>query len=146
MTHKPIILTCPDSLFFFKRWQGKNPLPSTSCTGNRLGVAIKHTMNYNTDVKYFSWNPEMNEWLKTERHISFEELLFYIEQGGILDIVKHPNPEKYKGQRIFIVNVDNYAYLVPFVETDDEVFLKTVIPSRKATQRYLPRDEDEQDE
>ena len=111
-----------------------------------MDVAIKHTMYYNTDVKYFSWNPDKNEWLKTERHISFEEILFYIEQGGLLDIVEHPNPEKYKGQRIFIVNVDNYAYLVPFVETDAEVFLKTVIPSRKATQRYLPRDEDEQDE
>jgi uncharacterized DUF497 family protein len=113
---------------------------------NMMGVAIKHTMYYNTDVKYFSWNPDKSEWLKSERNISFEEILFYIEQGGLLDIVEHPNPEKYKGQRIFIVNVDNYAYLVPFVETDDEVFLKTVIPSRKATQRYLPRDEDEQDE
>jgi hypothetical protein len=97
-------------------------------------------------VKYLSWNPNKNEWLKIERNISFEEIVFYIEQGGLLDIVEHTNLDKYKGQRIFIVNVDNYAYLVPFVESKDVVFLKTIIPSRKATRQYLWRDEDEPDE
>jgi hypothetical protein len=61
-----------------------------------------------------------------------------------LDIVQHPNQEKYKGQKIFIINIDNYAYLVPFVESEQEIFLKTIIPSRKATKKYLPgQDKDE---
>jgi hypothetical protein len=61
-----------------------------------------------------------------------------------LDIVQHPNQEKYKGQKIFIINIDNYAYLVPFVESEQEIFLKTTIPSRKATKKYLPgQDKDE---
>jgi hypothetical protein len=54
-----------------------------------------------------------------------------------LDIVEHPNQERYKGQRIFMVNIENYAYLVPFVESEQEIFLKTIIPSRKATKNYL---------
>ena len=74
-----------------------------------------------------------------ERGISFDEVVFYIEQGDLLDIVYHPNQERYGGQRIFIVNIKNYAYLVPFAETKDEIFLKTIIPSRKATRKYLRR-------
>jgi len=96
-------------------------------------------------MKYFSWNSDKNEWLKIEWNISFEEIVFYIEQGGLLDIVEHPNLDKYEGQRLFIVNVENYAYLVPFVETSDDVFLKTIMPSRKATRQYLRRDKDESD-
>lgn len=78
--------------------------------------------------------------MATERNVSFEEVVFYIEKGQLLDIVEHPNPEKYKGQRVFIVNINDYAYLVPFVETDYEIFLKTIIPSRKATKEYLRGD------
>lgn len=88
-------------------------------------------------MKYFSWSNEKNQLLKSERNISFEEVVFYIEKKHLLDIVQHPNQEKYKGQRIFIVNIDNYAYLVPFVESEREIFLKTIIPSRKATKKYL---------
>ena len=88
-------------------------------------------------VKYFSWNNDKNEWLKRERKISFEEVLFYILQGQLLDIFEHPNEERYKGQKIFVVDIGDYAYLVPFVESEHEVFLKTIIPSRKATKRYL---------
>ena len=88
-------------------------------------------------MKYYSWNNEKNRRLKTERNVSFEEVVFYIERGQLLDIVEHPNQERYKGQRIFVVNINDYAYLVPFVETEREVFLKTIIPSRKATKRYL---------
>ena len=88
-------------------------------------------------MKYFSWNTDKNKQLQEERNISFEEVVFYIEKGLLLDIVKHPNQEKYAGQRIFIININDYAYLVPFAETDKEVFLKTVIPSRKATKKYL---------
>jgi hypothetical protein len=95
-------------------------------------------------MKYFVWSAEKNERLKAGRQISFEETPFYIESGQLLDIVEHPNAEKYQGQRIFIVNVNNYAYLVPFVESEDEIFLKTIIPSRKATRKYLKENEDEQ--
>ena len=88
-------------------------------------------------MKYFSWNNEKNQLLKAERNISFEEVVFYIEKQHVLDIIEHPNQEKYKGQRIFIVNINNYACLVPFVESEREIFLKTIIPSRKATRKYL---------
>lgn len=72
-----------------------------------------------------------------ERGISFEEIVFHIERGDVLDLQDHPNQEKYPGQRIFIVDVEGYAYVVPFVEDEEEVFLKTIIPSRKATRKYL---------
>ena len=88
-------------------------------------------------MKYFSWSEEKNEFLKAERQVSFEDVVFYIEQGFLLDVLEHPNQEKYKGQKIFVVQMDDYVYLVPFVEDDREVFLKTIIPSRKATKKYL---------
>lgn len=88
-------------------------------------------------MKHFVWNSEKNAQLIRERHISFERVIYHIEREGVLDIIKHPNSSKYPNQRMFIVNIDNYAYLVPFVENDSEVFLKTIIPGRKATQKYL---------
>jgi uncharacterized DUF497 family protein len=88
-------------------------------------------------VKYFNWDPDKNEWLKSERSVSFEQVVFQIASGSLLDVIEHPNPARYKGQRIFIVQIGDYAYLVPFVESSNEIFLKTIIPSRKATQRYL---------
>jgi uncharacterized DUF497 family protein len=88
-------------------------------------------------MNYFSWNEEKNELLQAERDISFEDIVFYIEKGFLLDVLEHPNQEKYPGQKIFVVQVEEYAYLVPFVESKDEVFLKTIIPSRKATKKYL---------
>jgi len=88
-------------------------------------------------VKYFSWNPEKNSALIQERGISFEEIVFHIENGDMLDLLENPNRERYPNQRVFIVNVEGYAYLVPFVEDELEVFLKTIIPSRKATRLYL---------
>jgi len=93
-------------------------------------------------MKYCSWDNDKNRRLKTERGVSFEQVIFYIERGRLLDIVEHPNPERYAGQRIFIVNINDYAYLVPFVETEREVFLKTIIPSRKATRKYLRGERD----
>ncbi len=98
------------------------------------------------NMKHFAWDPEKNERLKADRQISFEAVVFCIEQGGLLDIVRHPDSEKYREQYIFIVEISGYAYLVPFVETDQEVFLKTAIPSRKATRRYLRRDKDAQED
>ena len=88
-------------------------------------------------MKYFSWSGTKNESLKAERGVSFEQVVFHIYQGHLLDIMEHPNQRRYPGQRIFVVDIGGYAYLVPFVESETEVFLKTVIPSRKATETYL---------
>jgi uncharacterized DUF497 family protein len=88
-------------------------------------------------MKYFSWNEEKNALLKEERQVSFEDVVFYIEQGFLLDVLENPNQEKYKGQKIFVVQIEDYAYLIPFVEDEREIFLKTIIPSRKATKKYL---------
>jgi len=88
-------------------------------------------------VKHFSWNAEKNDMLKQERGLSFEAVVFQIERGDVLDILEHPNHDRYPGQRIFIVDINGYAHLVPFVEEEHEVFLKTIIPSRKATNTYL---------
>jgi hypothetical protein len=63
----------------------------------------------------------------------FEDIVFHIERGDLLDILKHPNPDRYAGQRIFVVQREDYVYLLPFVEDEHTVFLKTIIPSRKAT-------------
>ena len=88
-------------------------------------------------MRYFSWDPDKNEWLKRERGVSFEEIVFYIEQGQLLDILEHPNQKKYPDQHMFVVRIEKYVYLAPFVEKGEEVFLKTIIPSRKATRDYL---------
>jgi uncharacterized DUF497 family protein len=92
-------------------------------------------------MKSFRWNPEKNETIKAERGISFEGIVVSIEAGGLLDILDHPNPAKYPRQRVLVVACDNYAYLVPFVEEEDYFFLKTIIPSRKATKDYLNQGE-----
>ena len=85
----------------------------------------------------YVWDPEKNEWLIRSRGLSFERIICLIDAGAILDVIQHPNAEKYPKQRMFIINIDNYAHLVPFVETESEIFLKTIIPSRKATKQYL---------
>jgi len=88
-------------------------------------------------VKYFAWDDEKNAKLKAERGIGFEDVVFHIERGDLLDTVDHPNPSRYAGQRMFIVRREDYVYLVPFVEDEHTMFLKTIIPSRKATKQYL---------
>lgn len=98
-------------------------------------------MCYNWRVKIFSWNDDKNTFLQANRHISFEDIVVYIEKGFLLDVLEHPNQEKYPGQKVFVVQVDQYAYLVPFVEDEKKIFLKTIIPSRKATKRYLKGNE-----
>jgi uncharacterized DUF497 family protein len=94
-----------------------------------------------SSMKSFRWNQEKNNALMLERGISFETVVVAIESGGLLDILSHPNPLKYPNQRIFVVTADHYVYLVPYVDEDEYVFLKTVIPSRKATRDYLNRGE-----
>lgn len=88
-------------------------------------------------MKEFRFDNNKNELLKAERDISFEEILIAIDNGKLIDILEHRNKKKYKNQKIFVVEVQKYAYLVPFVENDTEIFLKTIIPSRKATRIYL---------
>lgn len=93
-------------------------------------------------MKYFAWDDSKNEKVKAERGIGFEEIVFHIERGDLLDVLEHPNEARYGGQRIFVVRRDDYVYLVPFVEDERTVFLKTVVPSRKATKQYLGKEPD----
>ncbi len=90
-------------------------------------------------MKPFRWNHNKNEALKIERSVSFEEIVPALEADGLLDQLRHPNPEKYPNQSVLVVALDAYVYLVPYVEESDYYFLKTVIPSRKATRDYLLR-------
>ena len=91
-------------------------------------------------MKIYNWNAEKNELLIIDRGISFEEVVFYIENGGLLDEIAHPNNQDYSHQRIFVVAVESYVYLVPYVVSEDELFLKTIIPSRKFTKIYFGDD------
>jgi uncharacterized DUF497 family protein len=94
-------------------------------------------------MQAFAWNSEKNERLRQERGITFEDIVLNIQLGNEIDIFDHPNQERYPGQKISVVLVEGYAYLVPFVESDEEIFLKTIIPSRKATKQYLIYRDDE---
>jgi len=88
-------------------------------------------------MEYYRWDQEKNKRLNAERGVSFEQVVMHIEQGNILDIYEHPDREKYPGRQILVVRIDEYAYLVPFIETISGRFLKTIIPSRRATWMYL---------
>ncbi|NLW05053.1 MAG: BrnT family toxin [Pseudomonadaceae bacterium] len=88
-------------------------------------------------MKQINWNAEKNQLLMVERGVSFEDVVFAIQSEKLLDDGPHPNKEKYPNQRIFVVQIDSYAWLVPYVENDTEIFLKTIIPSRKATKRFI---------
>ena len=87
-------------------------------------------------MKTISWNPEKNALLKDKRDVSFEDVVFHIMAGDILDTIEHPNQERYPGQQAHMIAIEEYVYLVPFIESEEEVFLKTIIPSRKATKTY----------
>jgi uncharacterized DUF497 family protein len=86
--------------------------------------------------KIYNWSAAKNEMLVRERGISFERIVFEISMGNEVAMVMHPNQDRYPGQMISVVEVDDYVYLVPFVETESEIFLKTIIPSRKATRQF----------
>ena len=88
-------------------------------------------------TKPFRWDTDKNEQLIQERGVSFEQITVAVENGGLFQVVQHPNAAKYPRQRILIVGMDGYAYLVPFVEEADYLFLKTIIPSRKATRDFI---------
>lgn len=88
-------------------------------------------------MKPFRWDPEKNERLKAARGISYEEIVLAIEEGGLIDVLVHPNQKRYTGQVVLVVGYRQYVYLVPSVEEDEYYFLKTIIPSRKATRDYM---------
>ena len=88
-------------------------------------------------MKPFDWNEAKNANLKAERGISFEDVIAAIDEGRLLDTNKHTNKKRYGKQKIYVVRIEDYAYLVPFVEDDEKIFLKTIIPSRRATKKYL---------
>ena len=87
-------------------------------------------------MKLYAWDPEKNARLKKERGVSFEDVVFHIDAGDEIDLFEHPNQARYPGQKISVVAIEGYAYLVPFVETETEIFLKTIIPSRKVTRKH----------
>ena len=88
-------------------------------------------------MKTYAWNAEKNDELIEKRGVSFEEIVLNIQLGNEVEIYDHPNQKRYPSQKISVVLIESYAYLVPFVENDDEIFLKTIIPSRKATKQYV---------
>ena len=88
-------------------------------------------------MTYYKWNHDKNERLKAERGLSFEQVILHIERGDLIDVIEHPNQSKYPNQQMLVVKIKDYAYLVPFVEDVEGKFLKTIIPSRKATREYL---------
>ena len=95
------------------------------------------THQHISKMKFYSWNPDKNKLLQLERNISFEEIVFHIQSGDEIEIFDHPNQERYPNQKISVVVVEGYVYLIPFVESEEGIFLKTIIPSRKATKKYL---------
>lgn len=87
-------------------------------------------------MKSITWDHNKNELLKAQRCVSFEDVVFHILAGDIFETIDHPNQQRYPGQQIHVIAIEDYVYLVPFVESEEEVFLKTIIPSRKATKKY----------
>lgn len=83
------------------------------------------------------WNPEKNAALKERHGFGFERVLVALSEGSLLDVRVHPNVERYGHQRQLVVEIEGYAWVVPFVQQDDQIFLKTMFPSRKATKKYL---------
>ena len=88
-------------------------------------------------MKPINWNPDKNRKLIKERNVSFENVVFSLKSGGFLDDISHPNSEKPSHQRVFVISIDGYVYLEPYVENEEEIFLKTIVPSRKASKQYL---------
>ena len=88
-------------------------------------------------MKLFRWDEDKNEWLKINRDVCFEQIVVLIEQSDLLDVIDNPNQGKYPGKKVAIARINDYAYLVPYEQNGEEIVLKTIIPSRKATRKYL---------
>ncbi len=93
-------------------------------------------------MKEINWNATKNKQLITERGLSFEDVVFYLQKDTVLDDIEHSNKAKYPNQRVFVICIEAYVYLVPYVEDEKEIFLKTIIPSRKATKQYIGENND----
>ena len=89
----------------------------------------------------YEWSPAKNEWLKEQRNISFEQVIFHLSQGDVWKIADHPNQKDYPGQKIYFVVIEEYIYLVPHIIQEDLIFLKTIFPSRKATRDFQKEQE-----
>jgi hypothetical protein len=102
-------------------------------------------MTYNASVDktrnkmQLDYSPEKNSQLKKVRGIGFEDVALAIEEGRVLDVIEHHNTKKYPNQKIYVVNINDYVYLVPFVKQNEIAFLKTIFPSRKLTKQYLQK-------
>jgi len=92
-------------------------------------------------MKYFAWDEDKNNLLKATGNISFEEIVLSLSNNKLLEVVEHPNKQKFPNQKIFIIEARDYAYLAPFVEDEEKYFLKTIYPSREATKKYLNKEE-----
>lgn len=102
---------------------------------SRHSLDLYIQMMYNSTMKY-EWSPAKNEWLKEHRNISFEQVIFHLSQGDVWKIADHPNQDRYPGQKIYFVIVEDYIHLVPHIIEREHIFLKTIIPSRRATRDY----------
>ncbi len=85
---------------------------------------------------YFDWNEEKNAQIKQERGIGFEDFLQAVEEGRVLDIIEHHQPDKYPNQKLFVANINDYICYIPFVKDEEKYFLKNIIPSRKLNKLY----------
>jgi uncharacterized DUF497 family protein len=88
-------------------------------------------------MKVFRWDNKKNECLKKNRGVCFEQVIVLMERGDVLETIEHPNQDKYLGQKIATVRIDDYVYLIPYVQESEDIFLRTIIPSRKATNKYM---------
>jgi uncharacterized DUF497 family protein len=88
-------------------------------------------------MKVFRWDNEKNEWLKKNRGVSFEQVVILMEREDVLETIEHRNQDKYPGQKIATVKIGDYAYIVPYIQESEDIFLKTIVPSRKATNKYV---------
>jgi uncharacterized DUF497 family protein len=101
--------------------------------GNKIRIMI---------CKQYDFDPDKNKWLKEKRNISFEEVILAIEEDHLIDTIDHPNQGSYAGQRMYVIDISGYIYLVPFVRKSEScVFLKTIFRSRKMTKIYLGKEE-----
>jgi hypothetical protein len=90
-------------------------------------------------AKRIAWSEAKNRQLRamSERGVCFDDVVVAMDQGRLLDDIVHPAAGRFPRQRMFVVEIAGYAYAVPYVESDDEIFLKTLFPSRRLTRRYL---------
>ena len=88
-------------------------------------------------MKVFRWDNDKNQWLRKNRGVCFEQVVILMEREDVLETIEHPNQNRYPGQKIAIVRIDDYAYLVPYVQENEDISLKSIIPSRKATNKYV---------